>query len=145
MPRRQSKNITGITRLKDIPYHEAWVCFSCLKCDYINVIKIGSRLLTPQEAFLTSRWKCEKCGYVHSKTSDLPKEFHNWEDKYRKADSLNAQRFWQAFFRGATEKSESYWKQCNVCGRVLPQSAFDKHSGWGPLERQRNVGGVKQL
>jgi hypothetical protein len=45
-------------------------------------------------------------------------------------------RFWEGFFRIATENSEAYWKQCNVCGRILPFSAFSKHSGWGILERQ---------
>lgn len=35
-----------------------------------------------------------------------------------------------------TENRDSYWKQCNTCGRVLPANAFSRHSGWGPLERQ---------
>jgi Uncharacterized protein conserved in bacteria len=143
MPRREAKNVTGITRLKDIPYHDAWVGFSCVKCGHRNVLKIGLELLTPDGAYENSRWKCEKCGYVHSKESNLPREFKNWEEKYREADSLTAKRFWQGFFRIATERPDSYWKQCNVCRRVLPQTAFDKHFGWGPLERQMECRGCK--
>jgi hypothetical protein len=52
------------------------------------------------------------------------------------AESKPAEYFWKGFFRSATEHSESYWKQCNVCGRILPFSAFSRHAGWGPLERQ---------
>jgi len=40
------------------------------------------------------------------------------------------------FFRIATEHAESYWKQCNTCGRILPFQAFSKHTGWGALQRQ---------
>jgi len=59
------------------------------------------------------------------------------------AESPVAQRFWNAFFAVSTEHTESYWKQCNVCGRILPFSSFSKHSGWGPLQRQMECRGCK--
>lgn len=95
---------------------------------------IGQELLSPSEAYDVCIWECNECGYIHSKESDLP--FENWEDEYNDSDSTTALRFWQGFFRVATEHVESYWKQCNVCSRVLPFQDFSKHSKWGPLERQ---------
>lgn len=47
------------------------------------------------------------------------------------------------FFRIHTEHPESYWKQCNTCGRVQPFHAFSKHVGWGPLQRQMECRGCK--
>ncbi len=90
--------------------------------------------MDPKSAYKTAEWKCDKCGYLHSKDSDLP--FEHWSEDFTVAESIKAQRFWEAFFRIATEQPESYWKQCNTCGRILPFNAFSKHSGWGPLERQ---------
>lgn len=134
MARRKSVNITGISRVEGIPYHDAWVAYKCVQCHEMNYIKIGQKLLTPTEAIATSVWKCNHCGFVHSKESDLP--FDNWEDEYNSSDSTTALRFWEGFFRIATEHPESYWKQCNVCSRILPFSAFSKHVGWGALEKQ---------
>jgi hypothetical protein len=134
MTRRKIINKTGITRIEGIPYHDAWVAFKCVRCHEMNYIKIGQALLTPVYALENCVWKCEKCGFVHSKESDLP--FDNWEEEYNNADSTTALRFWEGFFRIATEHPESYWKQCNVCSRILPFNAFSKHVGWGPLEKQ---------
>ncbi len=134
MTRRKSVNITGISRIEGIPYHDPWVAYKCVQCHEMNYVKLGQKLLTPTEAIAACVWKCDHCGFVHSKESDLP--FENWEDEYNSADSTTALRFWEGFFRTATEHPESYWKQCNVCSRILPFNAFSKHVGWGPLEKQ---------
>jgi len=134
MERRKTKNLTGLARIEGIPYHDAWVGFICLSCGVLNNIRIGLDLLAPKTTYKTAKWECSKCGYVHSENSDLP--FENWSKDFTVSESIRAQRFWEAFFRIATEHPESYWKQCNVCGRILPFAAFSKHSGWGPLERQ---------
>lgn len=134
MTRRQTVNKTGITRVEGIPYHDAWVAYKCVSCKEMNYIRIGQNLLSPNEALENAVWKCVHCGFVHSKESDLP--FDNWEEEYNNSDSTTALRFWEGFFRIATEHSESYWKQCNVCSRILPNQAFSKHSGWGPLQKQ---------
>jgi ssDNA-binding Zn-finger/Zn-ribbon topoisomerase 1 len=134
MGRRKTINRTGILRIEGIPYHDAWVAYKCVSCKNMNYINIGQKLLTPKEAYENAIWKCESCGFVHSKESDLP--FDNWEDEFIKAETLTTIRFWEAFFRIATEHPESYWKQCNVCSRILPYNAFSKHTGWGPLEKQ---------
>jgi hypothetical protein len=134
MARRSSVNETGIKRLEGVLYHDVWIAYTCVSCKSINHIHIGQKLLSPKEAIEISVWKCVNCGYIHSKESDLP--FTNWEDEYLDNESTTALRFWEGFFRVATEHPESYWKQCNVCGRVLPFNEFSKHSGWGPLERQ---------
>lgn len=134
MTRRKTKNVTGLSRIEGIPYHDAWVGFICLNCDKLNNVHVGNTLLNPEETFETAVWKCDKCKYTHSKESDLP--FSNWSDEFRNSESLQAQRFWLGFFRIATEHHESYWKQCNTCGKILSFHAFSKHKGWGPLERQ---------
>lgn len=134
MARRKSVNITGISRVEGIPYHDAWVAYKCVNCQEMNYVQIGQKLFTPAIAIENCVWKCEHCGFVHSKESDLP--FDNWEEEYNSADSTTALRFWEGFFRMATEHPESYWKQCNVCTRILPYNAFSKHVGWGPLEKQ---------
>jgi hypothetical protein len=134
MTRRKTKNITGLSRIEGIPYHDVWVGFICLNCKELNNIDIGKDLIDPDVAFETCEWECSKCNYVHSKDSDLP--FEHWGEDFTVSESIKAQRFWQAFFRIATENPEAYWKQCNACGRVLPFNAFSKHSGWGSLERQ---------
>jgi len=134
MARRKSKNTTGISRIEGIPYHDAWVGFKCVNCSELNHEIVGQTLLDPNEAYEICSWECEECGFIHSKESDLP--FENWEDEYNDSESITALRFWQGFFRVATEHPESYWKQCNVCSRILPFQAFSKHSKWGPLERQ---------
>lgn len=134
MTRRKTINITGLSRIEGIPYHDAWVGFICLNCEGLINIRIGNKLLDPKTAYETCKWECPKCNYVHSKDSDLP--FEHWSEDFTITESIIAQRFWKGFFRMATEHTESYWKQCNTCGRVLPFSEFSKHSNWGPLERQ---------
>lgn len=134
MTRRKSVNTTGISRIEGIPYHDAWVAYKCVNCKKMNYVKIGQHLLSPKETIEKAVWKCEYCGFVHSKESDLP--FDNWEEKYNSSESTTVLRFWEGFFRIATEYPESYWKQCNVCSRILPNQAFSKHKGWGPLEKQ---------
>lgn len=134
MGRRESVNKTGILRIEGIPYHDAWVAYKCINCQEMNYIKIGNTLITPKEAIDTAVWKCTACEYIHSKESDLP--FDNWEEEYKNFDSTTTLRFWEGFFRIATEHPESYWKQCNVCTRILPYQAFSKHVGWGPLQKQ---------
>jgi hypothetical protein len=142
MTRRETKNITGLTRIEGIPYHDAWVGFICLSCGLLNNIRIGLQLLDPKTTYETAEWKCSKCGYLHSKDSDLP--FENWSEDFTVAESIKAQRFWEAFFRISTEHPESYWKQCNACGRILPFAAFSKRSGWGGhLNGKWNAGAVK--
>ena len=100
----------------------------------MNYVRIGPELLSPREAVENCLWGCEHCDFIHSRESDLP--FENWEEEYNASESMPALRFWEGFFRIATEHPESYWKQCNVCCRILPFQAFSKHSRWGPLERQ---------
>jgi hypothetical protein len=134
MPRRTITNEAGIRRIEGILYHDAWVVYICIKCKSVNYVHIGQKLLTPKDAFDSCVWKCEHCGYIHSKESELP--FENWEDTYLEGESTPVLRFWEGFFRTSVENEESYWKQCNVCGRILPFNAFSKHSGWGPLKRQ---------
>ncbi len=134
MSRRKTKNRTGIERIQGIPFHDAWVSYACLNCKQQNIEKVGLKLIDPQDSYENSKWLCKKCGFEHSQNSDLP--FEHWDEEYRVTESIVAQRFWEAFFRISTEHQDSYWKQCNVCGRILPFSAFSKHSGWGPLERQ---------
>jgi len=134
MTRRKTTNKTGLSRIDGIKVHDAWIGYICLSCEVLNNIHIGDKLLDPQETYENAIWECEWCDYVHSKDSDLP--FDNWSDDFKDSESLQAQRFWQGFFRIATENRESYWKQCNACSRIQPFYSFSKHSGWGPLERQ---------
>lgn len=134
MARRKAVNTTGIRRVEKVPYHDAWVAYKCVNCKEMNYVRIGQELLSPKEAVENCVWKCEHCGFIHSVESDLP--FENWDPEYNNSESLTSQRFWEGFFRIATEHPESYWKQCNVCCRILPFLAFSKHSKWGPLERQ---------
>ncbi|NQT23785.1 hypothetical protein HQ585_00360 [candidate division KSB1 bacterium] len=141
MSRRKTRNVTGISRIEGIPYHDAWISYICVNCKELNLINIGQELLQPSEAFENSIWECTSCGFRHCKGSDLP--FENWPKAFIDSDSITSVRFWQAFFRIATEHKESYWKQCNCCGRVLSFSAFSKHSDWGPLERQMECRGCK--
>ncbi|HDK26982.1 MAG TPA: hypothetical protein ENG48_07850 [Candidatus Atribacteria bacterium] len=134
MARRKTKNVTGITRIPEIGFHDAWVAYICVNCKELNMVCIGKKLLKPEQAYDECKWTCENCDFIHSKESNLP--FTNWPKRFLKNDTLPNKRFWKAFFKIATEHKESYWKQCNVCGRVLPFNSFSKHIGWGPLERQ---------
>ena len=134
MTRRKTINVTGIERVEGIPYHDAWVAYTCVICRKINYVRIGQELLSPKEAVENCVWECEHCHFSHSKESGLL--FENWGEEYNDSVSMTALRFWEGFFRTATEHPESYWKQCNVCSRILPFKAFSKHTNWGPLERQ---------
>ena len=153
MARRKTKNITNIKRLSGIPFHDAWVSFICLRCSHRNYINIGKTLLSPIEAYENAVWKCENCGFIHSRTSDLPETdlagrdlpFKDWGKRVTSHSSIAAQRFWKSFFAIATEYPSSYWKQCNTCGRILPASAFSGHKGWGPLEKQMECRSCKSV
>lgn len=134
MARRSTTNKTGIPRIEGVKFNDAWIAYSCVSCQKINYIRIGDKLLTPSESIETAIWRCEYCGYIHSKESELP--FDNWPEGAIDNDSMTVLRFWEGFFRIATEHPESYYKQCNVCGRILPFQAFSKHTGWGVLQRQ---------
>lgn len=134
MPRRKTKNQTNITRIEGIQPHDVYVGFICVQCNSLNTINIGQKLLDPKVAYETQKWICKNCGFEHSKNNSL--YYSNWLAESKKKGSIPVQRFWQAFFRIYTENKEAYWKQCNCCGKILPFSAFSKHSNFGPLERQ---------
>lgn len=136
MSRRKTVNHTGIDRIPNARPNDVYISYTCLKCGHVNKVNIGDRMITLNEA-MECEWQCEECGYVHSQYSDLPAEWSsNWNEELLAVDSAANGAFWKAFFRIAVEKPESYWKRCNVCGRVLPFSAFDKHTGWGALNKQ---------
>lgn len=153
MARRKTKNRTNIKRLAGIPYHDAWVSFTCIRCSHRNYFNVGKKLLSPSEAYETALWKCEKCGFIHSKSSDLPETglagkplpFKAWGKKVTSHESVAAQRFWKSFFAYTTEYPSSYWKQCNTCGRIIPFFSFSGHKGWGPLERQMECRSCKSV
>lgn len=136
MARRKTKHKTGLPRKRGIgkKVHDAWIGYICIKCDALNLFPIRNFLPNPSDIYDKARWKCSKCDYLHSKDSPLP--FVEWPPEYTDPASIKCQRFWQAFFRIATENKEAYWKQCNACGRVLPSNTFSRHQGWGPLEKQ---------
>ena len=134
MVRRKTKNKTGIERIPSVNQHYAWVSYTCIKCKFRNYEEIGMALIDPREAYENCIWVCSKCEFIHSRDSELP--FDNWAEDLLSADSPSADRFWQAFFRSATENPTVYWKQCNTCGRILPNNDFSRHKDWGPLEKQ---------
>ncbi|WP_304581600.1 hypothetical protein [uncultured Alistipes sp.] len=137
MARRTQTNETGIERIpSEHSVHDAWCAYICVNCNHLNYVHIGEHLLTPEQALETQQWECKECGYVHSKDSDLPEKLTNWKPELLEKESVTAQRFWKAFFVTAAENAEAYWKKCNMCGRILPNHAFSKHKGWGPLEKQ---------
>ena len=144
MARRPTNNRTNIPRIAGIPVHHAFIRYVCVRCHADNTVSVGTKLLTPQEAYESQVWKCVNCKFVHSKTSPLPTKDHKgkktpfakWEPVLISAESLGAQRFWKAFFTTVTEAKDAYAKQCNTCGRILPARAFSGHAGWGPLEKQ---------
>lgn len=134
MARRKTKNITGISRIEGLPVHDAYVAFICINCKELNTIHIGNLLIEPKSAYESALWKCEDCDFIHSKNTDIP--FNNWKKNFRKANSLQAERFWRSFFLTSTENPDAFWKRCGACDRILPFHSFSKHVGWGPLERQ---------
>jgi len=153
MVRRKTKNRTNIARISGISAHEAIIAFICVKCKELNFINTGNKLLSPSEAYDTQSWKCESCGFVHSKTSSLPLKDKNnkklpfaaWNFDFTSKDSIAVKRFWKAFFTISTEARDAYWKQCNTCGRILPARAFSGHSNWGPLEKQMECRSCKAV
>ncbi len=136
MVRRSTKNTTGILRKEGISHRHAWASYTCINCGTRNYENMGLELPSPDEAFNNFQWQCSNCNYIHFNNNDLP--FTEWPEETIDKTKTPAQRFWRAFFRSATEKPETYWKQCNVCGRILPSTEFAKHSGsaWGPLFKQ---------
>lgn len=153
MARRETKNRTNIKRLPGLPVHDAWVSFVCIKCSQLNFQHVGDKLLSPTDAYENALWKCSRCNFIHSKSSDLPIKgfdrkalpFRDWSENARSHASIATQRFWKAFFAIATEYPSSYWKRCNTCGRILPASAFSGHKGWGPLEKQMECRSCKAV
>lgn len=153
MPRRKTRNRTNIKRLPGLPVHDAWVSFVCIKCSRVNFQRVDNTLLSPTEAYENALWKCSRCNFIHSKSTDLPIKgfdrkdlpFKKWGREIRSHASVAAQRFWKAFFAIATEYPSSYWKRCNTCGRILPASAFSGHKGWGPLEKQMECRSCKAI
>ncbi len=136
MSRRKTKHKTGLPRIIGIgkKVHDAWIGYICIHCYTLNLFRIHNTLLDPKDSYNSAEWECSKCGYIHSKNSPLP--FKEWTVEYTDPTSIKCQRFWSAFFRISTGNKEAYWKQCNACGRVLPSNAFDRHKGWGLLEKQ---------
>ncbi len=153
MARRATKNITNIKRVPDIPVHEIFISFICVKCSKMNFLFVGKKLFNPADAYENQSWKCTNCNFIHSKYSPLPLKdkngkplpFNAWDKKITQSNSLAAQRFWKAFFTTATESKDAYWKQCNTCGRILPARAFSGHAGWGPLEKQMECRSCKAV
>lgn len=135
MARRKTVNRTGISGLSHVNSNDVWVVFPCVKCGEMNYVNIGPRMLTPLEA-MSEEWECKHCHYVHSVYSDLPEEWEHWDEELLDAENIPTQRFWKNFFTVATEKPESYWKQCRTCGRILPNQAFSNHVGFGVLNKQ---------
>lgn len=131
--RRPSKNRTSLTRLGLIDPHAAWAAYNCVSCNSLNLVKVGKELLDLRDHEALS-WDCTKCGFRHASTSELP--FANWPGGFTDPEDAAAKGFWRGFFRTSLENKAAYWKSCNACGRTMPFSAFDKHSNWGPLERQ---------
>src|SRR5262245_21092776 len=134
MARRRARNRTGIPRIEGVPVHDAWIGFVCVKCGKLNHVHVGPALMTPEDAYPTAHWKCTGCSFMHSRETDLP--FKHWPARTRDAKRIIAQRFWQGFFRTATENPAAYWKRCSACNRIQPFAAFSRHEKWGPLERQ---------
>lgn len=135
--RRKVINKTGIDRIPlEHNANDAWIVYSCVNCGSINYVHVGNHLVDPKVAYDTAQWACEKCGFVHSKYANLPSTWKNWNEDFLINGELTVERFWQTFFKLCTENPNAYWKQCNVCGRILPSAYFSKHSGFGPLEKQ---------
>lgn len=153
MARRETKNKTNIARIPGITVHEALASFICIRCGQLNFVNVGSKLLTPAEAYETQAWDCKTCGFTHSKASPLPLKdrrgkklpFATWDKSITIKGSLATERFWKSFFTTSTEARDAYWKQCNTCGRKLPARAFSGHSGWGPLEKQMECRSCKAV
>lgn len=136
--RRKPHNKTGIDRIHELKYpaNDAWASYVCLNCGSLNLIHVGDHLLSPDDTYEHATWICSKCGFVHSKDSSLPAKWKNWNEQFLTNGEPTVENFWRTFFKFSTYSPEVYWKQCNVCGRILPYFYFAKHIGWGPLEKQ---------
>lgn len=153
MPRRSITNRTAIPRIAGAKPSDVWVVFVCLKCNKVNLLSIGERLMSEDEAYNEAEWKCDNCGYVHSRQSGLPllgvngenTPFASWKEEYTLPGDLYMERFWRAFFRIAVADKTNYWKQCNTCDRVQSGASFDRHVGWGPLEKQMECRSCKAV
>lgn len=143
MARRKSVNKTGISHIPGVPNNDIWISYTCVNCGKVNYENIGPHIMSPQVALNTCKWKCENCGFIHSKDSDLPDKFQNWDESLRKYDAATCKNFWKSFFILSTANPEYYWKQCTTCGRVLPSTAFAKHSGWSEIEKQQECKACK--
>lgn len=106
MARRKTKNITGISRIEGLPVHDAYVAFIYINCKELNTIHVGNKLIGPKSAYDNALWKCENCDFIHSKNTDIP--FSNWKKNFKKANSLQAERFWRAFFLTSTENPDAF-------------------------------------
>lgn len=153
MARRKTQNKTNIARIPGITVHEALASYICVRCEDLNFVNVGTKTLTPAEAYESQSWECKHCGFMHSKASPLPLKnksgkklpFASWDPELTTEGSLATERFWKSFFTISTEAREAYWKQCNTCGRKLPSRAFSGHSGWGPLEKQMECRSCKAV
>lgn len=153
MARRTTTNRTNIPRIAGVPVHHAFAFYVCVRCLAHNFVSVGTKPLSPTEAYESQSWKCSVCGFAHSRTSPLPTKDHKgrktpfakWDPQLTGANSLGAQRFWKAFFTMSTEARDAYWKQCNTCGRILPTRSFSGHAGWGPLEKQMECRSCKAV
>lgn len=134
MARRRTRNQTGIPRDSSISAHHAWVTFVCVQCGHLNHVNCGASLPDLDYMLDSTGLVCESCGFVHATTSPLP--FSKWAKGATLAETPAAENFWRGFFRSIVEEKKSFWKQCNTCGRILPNSHFSRHAGWGPLEKQ---------
>jgi rubredoxin len=153
MPRRESKNETNIPRLDWVPNHDIFSHYVCVKCSHENNVHFGDQFPDNDDVYENAAWECKNCNYVHSKQSPLPvaginnnpTPYASWPADVVTSGSLPVERFWQAFFRNATENAEVFWKQCNTCGRILPNSNFSRHKDWGPLEKQMECRACKAV
>lgn len=153
MTRRPTNNTTQIPRIAGARANDAWAVYTCIRCGAVNLVAIGATLPSETEAYDIAEWKCDKCGFIHSRQSGLPLEdeqnrplpFTSWQEDQTLPGTLPVERFWRAFFRSAVADKSGYWKQCNVCGRVLPGSSFARHIGWGPLEKQMECKSCKAV
>lgn len=136
-------NTNGISHIKEVPTNDIWIEYTCLQCGRVNYVNIGTHIMNPEDAYENCQWECESCHYIHSKESDLPERFKNWDEKYLDYDSSVCQNFWRAFFQLATANPEYYWKQCKTCGRVLPSTNFARHAKWSEIEKQQECKACK--
>lgn len=145
MPRRKSRNKTGIDQLSAVESSALWISFACIKCGQQSKTTIDSaEIIDENTALQQEAWSCAFCNFVHAKDVELPltgvdgtdTPYSNWNEEYRTHGSVGLERFWKAFFRSSVASKDNYWKQCKTCARVQPATAFHRHVGWGPLEKQ---------